>query len=174
MTKFYSYLVAGCMAVASLASCSRSHYAFKPAASAYHGTVAAARPEAPAPQAAPAAPEQATAAVVAQPAKQAEKVAAKAPAKVQVAAAPSAPAKKAAALQKKVATKVVKQFRKHQETASATEAQSKAGRAAIVAGVGILLWLLGYAAGIGLIALIGFLAFIVGIILLIVALINGN
>lgn len=41
MSKSYSYFAMGCVALASLASCSRSHYALQPAASAYHGTVVA-------------------------------------------------------------------------------------------------------------------------------------
>lgn len=36
MNKFYSYLAAGCMAVISLTSCSRSDYAFKAGAGSYH------------------------------------------------------------------------------------------------------------------------------------------
>lgn len=182
MKKIYSYITLALLTSATLSSCSRTDYAFKPNTSPYHGVQQSVRvaPAAPVEQAdesmaasevaKPVAPSVSVATTVApaRPAKLNAKPKAVAPTKLAV----SAVSKKAA---EKLAHVVDKQLSKHQDAAAVNSpTASKAGRAAIVGGIGLLLLLLGGAAGVGLIALLGLIALIVGAVMLIVALVNGD
>lgn len=173
MIKAYRLLLTLCTAGAALTSCSRADYAFKPATPSYRGSVLV-RAAVPAPSAA---------AVVATPAlatKSAEAATATleapTPSRAVVRSVP-APAKRTLT-QRVLTSKVLKQVAKaqvrQQNTAEAAQPASKLGRSLAVAGVGLLLLVLGGAAEIGLIAIIGLIAFIVGIVLAIVALVNGD
>ena len=182
MKKIYSYITLALLTSATLSSCSRTDYAFKPNTSPYHGVqqsvrVATAAPVEQAdesvvasevPQSAAAAISVATSVAPARPAKLNAKLKAVTPAKLAVTTVPKK-------VVEKLAHAVEKQLDKHQDAAAINQpAASKAGRAAIVGGIGLLLLILGGAAGIGILALLGLIAFLVGAVMLIIALINGD
>lgn len=186
--------------LAALASCSRGNYVALPSTEAYHGShrIASTRVDAAPPTVAtveePAA--EATPPVVAAPPQPAAKAmhkrgAAKRPVVAQPVAAkavveqPSAAVPQPAVHQAKLnpaqkvlvakltrkATKL--QARQPHNFAEAKAPASKIGRAAIVALIGLLLLILGGAAGVSILALIGLIALIVGVVMLIVALVNS-
>ena len=182
MKKTYAYLSAALVMVASLSSCSRSDYAFKPAVSPYHvtavaPTTAAATAETPSATAGSTFSDTPTSVLrvprAAQPVAVAKAKAEKPDAIVRLAK----PIVKASKLQKMVAAKVIKQLRKKQEVTHANQVQSRAGRAALIGLIGLALLFAG--AGIGdtfggIVATIGLIGFIVGVVILIIALINGE
>ncbi|WP_185816878.1 hypothetical protein [Hymenobacter metallilatus] len=176
MSKLYAYLVGTVLATASLVSCNSSHYAFRPATSPYH---------------------EVTNRVTAQPAPAALPLAVSAgkPAAAPAAPAPSAPAAPAATASRKAMTparhlvlpgkagifqraavaKVTKQLRRQPDVAKAGQAQSKAGTAGIVIGIGLVILLIGgLIGGTNFVATIGGVTFLVGLIMLIIALISGK
>ena len=81
-------------------------------------------------------------------------------------------------LAKQIAKRLVKLEGAHENTASVEDvAGPKTGRSAIIAGVGLLMLLLGGAVGGGiggLLALFGLIAFLVGLVLIVVHLVNGD
>ncbi len=179
MKNAYRLLLTLFAAATTLSSCSRADYAFKSNTPAYHNSRHVAS-EAVSPTPAATLAEPATTAalpqIAAAPKAKAARVAA---ATRQQASAPKATAAaKPTFLQRAVLKKAAKQLAKiqvrKQNTAEATAPASKLGRAAIVAGAGLLLLLLGGAAEVGIIALIGLIAFIVGLVLVIVALVSGE
>jgi formate/nitrite transporter FocA (FNT family) len=63
---------------------------------------------------------------------------------------------------------------RHAETAQADQAQSKAGRAGLIIGIGLVILLIGgLIGGANFVATIGGIVFLVGLIMLIIALISG-
>ncbi|WP_303310434.1 hypothetical protein [Hymenobacter sp. BT730] len=174
MNKFYAYAAGALLAVTSLASCSSSHYAFKAGASPYHD--ATVRPQ--------------VVAEVPQPAVVAPVVIAAAPIK----SSPTAPravhqtaavSKMASATQRlniaqrsviaKVTARVDNTLRKHQDVSKRRNGMSRAGRAGIVIGVGLVIILIGgLIGGANIVSTIGGVTFLVGLILLIIALVSGN
>lgn len=193
MQKFsLSYLWAVGVAVISLSSCSRTEYAFNPATPAYLGSTQVTAPAAaimaeaatqassttikPVAQQAAATPTRTRVATVAQTTKAGTQTAF---ANKVVSVATKKPL---TLLQHVVVNKLGKQVAKaraaHENTASAQHtAASKTGRAAIVALVSILLIVLGGAVGEtvgGILALIGIIGFIVGIVMFFSSLINGG
>jgi hypothetical protein len=182
MRKIYSYITLALLTSASLSSCSRTDYAFKPNTSPYHG-IQQSVSVAPARTAENAATEvtsssTAIAETAVTPVSPAAIVAPVRKAKLHAKPTAVAPKLTLTTVPKKVVDKLVrtvdKQLDKHQDAAAVNQPASKAGRAAIVGGVGLLLLLLGGAAEIGIIALIGLIAFLVGAIMLVIALINGD
>ena len=78
-------------------------------------------------------------------------------------------------LVKKVAKQLAKVQVGHQNQASIEHtAASKTGRAAIIAVAGLVLLLIGAAANVGIIVTIGSIAFLVGLILVVVHLVSGD
>jgi len=88
-------------------------------------------------------------------------------------ASAAAHASKPGLVEKAMVAKVVKKINRHSDVAGVSGTKSQAGKAAIVAGIGLLLLILGGATGVGLIALLGLIALIVGIVMLIVSLVNN-
>lgn len=181
MRKIYSYITLVLLTSASLSSCSRADYVFKPNASPYHGVQ----------QSVAIAPTYTTKRAAAQVVSNEISEPAATPVSVASIAAPVRHAKLNAkstviapnkltlnTVPKKAVDKLVyvvgKQLNKNQDAAAVNQPASKAGRAAIIGGIGLLLLLLGGAAEIGIIALLGLIAFLVGAVMLIVALVNGD
>jgi len=175
MKKTYSLLVTLLVALVALSSCSRSNYAFNNKVPAYLGS------------------EQAhTVATKPTPVKEAKKAeAAVTPATAgltvvqpQAISAVASSATKAArptlmqrALVKHVAKQLDKLSTRRQNMAHTEHTASKTGRAALIALVGLALIFLGGAIGNGvggLLALIGVIAFLVGIVLVVVHLVSGD
>ena len=169
MNKPYQFLLALGIAAASLSSCSRANYAVNTTATPASVSV-----------------EQPTALVtthLVESAKPAEVAQAAAPAAVvksiEVAAAPAAKQVKPSLVERVLVKKVAKQLAKaqasHQSKASTEQmAASKTGRAAIIAVAGLVLLLIGAAANVGIIATIGAIAFLVGLILVVIHLVSGD
>ena len=181
MNKFYSYTFALGLVITSLASCSRSSYTFQPSASAYHTARTPVVTGVAQPVTALSVPTvDAQKQMVGVASIETPKLAVVGVASARRAAvhptsmATVAKVAKPSLVKKVLLTNLTKKIKKHSNTASVSEQQaSKAGRAGIVIGVGLILLLLATATGIGIIGLIGAIAFIVGLILLIIALING-
>ena len=181
MKKSYQLLLTLGITVASLSSCSRADYAFRANTSSYHqSTRVSASDLATAPVAE---------AVTADPTPvRMLPVSASAKALVEAPSVVTAPSRTQVGTtktqvpsfspQRLLVKKVVKQLTKathaKQNAAEIAQPASKLGRAAIVTLVGLLLLVLGGAAEIGLIAIIGLIAFIVGIVLVITSLVNGE
>lgn len=170
MRKIYICLSAALVATSSLSSCSRSNYAFQPAASAYHETfrrTEAAEEPIVVSAAVGSNNQLPTRSLSAQ-----QKIAVSRP--TQVLAKPYGfLAKKTAitALAKRIAAH---QPNKHQEIARKKRGNSGAGTAGIVIGIGALILLIGgLIGGANIVATIGGIVFLVGLIMLIVALIKG-
>jgi len=171
MNKPYQLLLALGIAAASLSSCSRANYAVNNPATAPVSVSL----------------EQPTALVttkLAEPAKTAEAVMVATPVApvakhVEAVATPVAKHAKPSLVERVLVKKVTKQLAKvqasHQNKASIEQtAASKTGRAAIIAAAGLVLLLIGAAANVGLIATIGAIAFLVGLILVVVHLVSGD
>lgn len=172
MKKSYRLLLALGIATASLSSCSRASYSFNPAAPAYLGS------EHVRPTAAQAAPAVASAAQVTAPV--ASVIVAQKAAAVGV-VAPAAKWARPLQVQRILLKKVTKQLAKiqvnRQNTAHLEHTASKTGRSALVALAGVALIAIGGAIGTGfggLLVLIGLIAFLVGIVLLVVHLVSGD
>jgi len=177
MKKTYSLLVALLFAVASLSSCSRSNYAFNNKVPAYLGSeqahAVAAQPT-PAPVGEVNKVEVATAPAIAAPA-------VSQPQATLAVASNAAKATHPTLMQRALVKHVVKQLDKlsasRQNTAHTEHTASKTGRAALIALVGLALIFLGGAVGGGfggLLVLIGIIAFLVGIVLVVVHLVSGD
>jgi hypothetical protein len=170
MNKPYQILLALGIAAASLSSCSRANYAVNTTA-----TPASVAVEQPTALVTTRLVESAKPAEVAQVAAPAA-VAAKS---IEVAAAPAAKQVKPSLVERVLVKKVAKQLAKaqasHQSKASTEQtAASKTGRAAIIAVAGLVLILIGAAANVGIIATIGAIAFLVGLILVVIHLVSGD
>ncbi|MCA8831471.1 hypothetical protein [Hymenobacter pini] len=176
MFKFYAYLAGTVLAATSLASCSSSHYAFRPNTPAYHEVASQVQVQ-PAPAATPSAtPAEQPAATPAAPVSAAAQKPAVTPGRKAV-----APARrlvlpgKVGLLQRAALAKVTKQLHRQPEIAKAGQAQSKAGTAGIVIGIGLVILLIGgLIGGTNFVATIGGVTFLVGLIMLIIALISGK
>jgi len=170
MNKPYQFLLALGIAAASLSSCSRANYAVNTTDT--PASVAIEQPSAVVTTRLVESAKPAELATVAMPVATATK-------SIKVAAAPAAKQANASLVERVLVKKIAKQLTKtqasHQSKANTEQtAASKTGRAAIIAGAGLVLLLLGGAANVGIIAVIGLLAFIVGIILVVVHLVSGD
>lgn len=176
MKKKHSLLIAIGITAASLTSCSRSSYTFNTNVPAYLGATQVRSVATPAPASVKEAKISAAVAVVPTTAApmvlQQELTQAVAVAPVTKQAPPYLVQR---VLIKKLAKQLDKAQVKHQNAARTEHtAASKTGRAAIISLAGLLLILLGAATGVGIIAVIGIIAFIVGIVLVVVNLVNGD
>jgi hypothetical protein len=169
MKKSFRALLALGITAASLSSCSRANYAFntttpvsvaveQPSALVTTHIEEVAKP-------AEAAPAAALSVVVAK--------------RAAVVAAPVAKHVKPSLAERVLVKKVAKQLAKvqvgQQNKASIEHtAASKTGRAAIIAVAGLVLLLIGAAANVGIIGTIGAIAFLVGLILVVVHLVSGD
>lgn len=172
MKKIYSYCSLALLAGLSLSSCSRSDYTFKPGTGSYHTAQSATVVSA------PIANTEVVAAAIQPTAVAIAKVAATplTPAPAQPAAvAKSAKPTKLAGVQKAVATKLAKKLQaRHTEAAQADQVQSKAGRAGLIMGIGLVILLIGgLIGGTNFVATIGGVVFLVGLVMLIIALISS-
>ncbi|NML66233.1 hypothetical protein HHL22_13555 [Hymenobacter sp. RP-2-7] len=169
MRNKYSFLLALGMAATSLSSCSRANYVFNPTAAPYLGTAQPAQATAPTvaiATSAPAAPLAVRALALAGTAPK------RTEAKVSVVAKPSLSQR---ILLKQVAKHLAKVQSKQQNTVRVEQAAaSKAGRAGLIALAGLVVLLIGGLTGVGILATIGAIAFLVGLILLIVHLVSGD
>ncbi|QJX45928.1 hypothetical protein HMJ29_02830 [Hymenobacter taeanensis] len=173
MKKIYTYLAGAVMAAASLASCSSNHFAFAPSASAYHSVAVHAPSSTTSTEELSAVNSAERAATAPKPTVLTEPQSAKHLKQQLITATPAAAPLSAA--KRIVVAKVAKQLHKHAEVAKASQEQSRAGRAGLVIGIGAVLILIGgLIGGTNIVATIGGIAFIVGLILLIIALISGK
>lgn len=175
MKHYYKHVLTALVAATSLGACNRAEYSFRPGTGSYHAPKSSVVIQStPAPE--PVAPTEGVA--TATPS---------APTPTRPHAAPVAPAPKAAAAPAasklallpraavaKTVSKLSQRLERKTEVARGRKGKSGVGTAAIVIGIGLVILLIGgLIGGTNFVATIGGVTFLVGLIMLIIALIKG-
>ena len=180
MKKYYQFILACCVSAASLTSCSRAEYSFNTNKPAYLGSE---RVRASAVESIPEQGPSTTLAISGLTSQESHNTELSARLAVSTVASVSATKAEVSsttikapvqlALVKKVASQIIKAKTK-QNAAEVARPASRAGRSALVILAGAVLIVLGGLAGVDIIVSIGGIVFVVGLILLVIALIKGK